>query len=225
MTTRNAVLQALPDELRRRLIDASELVEIEIGAVLQEPGHQPPHVVFPESGAGSMVTMLVDGGMVEAAIIGVDTFVGTTVVLRTTSRVTRVVWQVPGGGWRLPAGDFDRIVGKNPNPAFYRAVQAISDQFAQVSACNRRHTIRQRAARWLLMVADRLYATEFELTHEFLATMLGAGRPKVSLAAQQLQNERLIRYRRGLITIVDRDGLSDVACECYAVLKRIFPGD
>jgi CRP-like cAMP-binding protein len=100
---------------------------------------------------------------------------------------------------------------------------AIMDQMAQVAGCNRRHIIVERAARWLLMTHDRVDGDRFLLTHEFLATMLGAGRPKVTLAAQRLQAAGLITYRRGVVTIEDRHGLERAACECYRVLARSFP--
>lgn len=224
MSTRNKVLLAIPEPLRQEIIGASTLSDIPLAETLYETGRQPHDVVFPESGIASVVTPLADGAMVEAGIIGFDGYVGTSVLLGEPSRTTRVVWQVPGSARRLPRKEFVKLIGATPHPAFYRAAQALSDQFAQVTACNRRHSIRQRAARWLLMVADRGSDERIELTHEFLATMLGAGRPKVTLAAQQLQNDKLINYRRGLISITDRPGLTVAACECYAALARSFPG-
>jgi CRP-like cAMP-binding protein len=201
-----------------------QLIPIPLGETLQDPGRHPTHAYFPEQGMGSVVALLNDGEMIEAAVVGIDGFIGTSLLLGAPSATTRVTWQVAGQALRVPADDFLRIIQQDSIAPLLGYVQELCDQTAQVAACNRRHVIRERAARWLLSVSDRIEGDRFELTHEFLATMLGAGRPKVTLAARQLQGEQLIRYRRGVVTITDRAGLGRAACECYETLAAIFPG-
>jgi CRP-like cAMP-binding protein len=221
---RNRLLLELPPSLGQSIVDAAELVPIAVGDVLQEPSHHPEHVIFPNGGVASIVALMRDGTMIEAAIVGIDGFCGTSVMLGHPS-TTRVIWQVPGDGYRIPSRTFATLVDDHgPSAPIYRYLQVLSDQMAQVAGCNRRHSIRHRAARWLLMTDDRVESDSFMLTQEFLATMLGVGRPKVTIAAQHLQDQGLIRYRRGVITITDREGLEAVSCECYQVLAGAFPG-
>jgi CRP-like cAMP-binding protein len=203
----------------------AELIEPANGASLQEPLQPPTDVYFPNDGAASVVAVMEDGAMIEAAVVGIDGFVGTPVALRAERSTTRVIWQVPGSAYRIPAARFESLVATGGvGPILFRYIQQLGDQMAQVAGCNRRHPIIERAARWLLMVDDRVDGSTFMLTQEFLATMLGVGRPKVTLAAQQLQQTGLISYRRGVVTISDRAGLEQAACDCYDVLAGIFPG-
>jgi CRP-like cAMP-binding protein len=222
----NRILLELSKADREAVLAAAEHVPIEVGTVLQEPMQPAKHAYFPTDGLGSIVALMSDGSMVEAASVGRDGFLGWSLVLGgPTPSSTRVIWQVPGGAHRLPADAFRRLLNENRfGGRLLTFIQQAADQMTQVAACNRRHVILQRAARWLLMVADRVDGPTFMLTQEFLATMLGVGRPKVSLAAQKLQDAGLISYRRGRITIHDRAGLERLACECYGVLAAAYPG-
>jgi CRP-like cAMP-binding protein len=221
---RNALLAQLPAATRDRLVERAELLTLSPGAVLQEPNVRPPFAYFPEDGLASVVAVMEDGSMIEAAIVGRDGFVGAPLILGSRS-ATRVIWQVPGSALRVPAGTFVELARDPATAAALLAfVQAMIDQVAQVAGCNRRHSIARRAARWLLMTHDRVDGDRFLLTQEFLATMLGAGRPKVTVAAQQLQAAGLIAYRRGTVEIRDREGLERAACDCYAVLAQAYPG-
>jgi len=207
------------------IVAQSELVPLTVGVVVQEPPHQPDFAYFPNSGLGSVVAVMADGSMTEAAVIGIDGFVGAPIALSATRTTTRILWQVAGDAYRLPADKFATLVADG---RFGRTltvyIQELSDQMAQTAGCNRRHSISQRAARWLLMTADRVDGPHFTLTQEFLALMLGVGRPKVTLAAQKLQHDGLISYRRGVVTVRDRAGLEETACECYAILAGTYPG-
>jgi hypothetical protein len=163
--------------------------------------------------------MMEDGSMVEGASVGVDGFVGSTLVLGVETSLTRIIWQVPGDAYRIPAAAFARLCAEGRfGTALTGYLQHVLDQTTQVAGCNRRHTIIARAARWLLTTHDRTEGDTFILTQEFLATMLGVNRPKVTLAAQRLQAAGYITYRRGRITILDRAGLESASCECYRLL-------
>jgi hypothetical protein len=196
-----------------------------VGDIVQEAMAPPTHVLFPNDGLGSFVAMMEDGSMVEAASVGIDGFIGATVVLGADISTGRVIWQVPGSAYRIPVGPFLKLFQDGRFGSVLGVyLQQMIDQMTQVAGCNRRHVIVARAARWLLMTHDRAVGDQFLLTHEFLATMLGAGRPKVTLAAQHLQEAGLISYRRGMVTVRDRAGLEAASCECYSVLARAFPG-
>ncbi len=215
----------LPASERSAVLQRATLVSIAVGDLIQEVGAVAEHVYFPESGLGSIVAVMDDGTMTEAASVGVDGFLGTTVLVGAERSSARVVWQVPGDAYRIPADEIRALLRKGTMAAvLLRFLQSLMDQMSQVAGCNRRHPLAARAARWLLMTGDRVVGPEFRLTHEFLATMLGADRPRVTLAARSLQQAGLITYHRGLVRILDRPGLVEVACECYRVLARDFPG-
>jgi CRP-like cAMP-binding protein len=224
LKSRNAVLAQLPAATRDRLIEHAELLTLSPGAVLQEPNVRPSFAYFPEDGLASVVAVMEDGSMIEGAVVGRDGFVGAPLLLGERS-TTRVIWQVPGSALRLPASTFLELARDQATAkGLLGFVQAMIDQIVQVAGCNRRHSLSRRAARWLLMSHDRVDGDRFVLTQEFLATMLGAGRPKVTVAAQQLQAAGLIAYRRGTVEVRDREGLEAAACDCYAVLAQVYPG-
>ncbi|MBI3751169.1 MAG: Crp/Fnr family transcriptional regulator [Chloroflexi bacterium] len=221
---RNVVLSRLRPAVREQLLEGAELLRIVPGAVLQEPNREAPYAYFPEDGLASVVAVMEDGSMVEGVSTGLDGFVGIPLFLDTPS-TTRVIWQVPGSAYRVPAEVFKRVARQDSVAiGLMGYVQAAIDQTVQVAGCNRRHSIVRRAARWLLMTHDRVEGDTFMLTQEFLATMLGAGRPKVTVAAQRLQSAGLISYRRGTVEVRDRAGLEAAACDCYAVMAQAFPG-
>jgi CRP-like cAMP-binding protein len=225
LTTRNRLLLDLAELDRQAVLDQAELVTIPVGAILQETMAAPTHVYFPEDGLASIVAVMEDGSMVEGASVGIDGFVPLALALRATTSSARIIWQVPGAAQRIPADAFNVLMSEGRFGAtLTRFVQDVADQMSQVAGCNRRHSIEKRAARWLLMTHDRVEGDRFLLTHEFLATMLGAGRPKVTVAAQRLQEAGLIAYRRGVVTVRDREGLERAACECYRVVALAFPG-
>lgn len=198
---------------------------MDVGTVLQEPGVPPAQAYFPEDGLGSYVAVMEDGSMVEAASVGYEGFIGVPLVLGAATSTGGVIWQVPGAAYRIQAPEFTALLrGGRFGGRLGLFIQQLADQMTQVAACNRRHRIVQRAARWLLMTHDRVSGDQFLLTQEFLATMLGAGRPKVTIAAQQLQQAGLIAYQRGVVTIRDRAGLEQATCECYRIVAVSFPG-
>jgi CRP-like cAMP-binding protein len=150
--------------------------------------------------------------------------VGLPLVFGDDRAPTGVYVQVPGFGHRIKAAVFNKELAQSAatRRVMHRYAHAFFNQVAQSAACNQFHSIEQRAARWMLMTQDRMESTEFLLTQEFLAMMLGVQRTGVTIAAGILQRAGLIRYRRGNVTILDRRGLERRACECYRVSKREF---
>ena len=174
----------------------------------------------------SLVVLTSDGRSVEVAIVGKEGIVGTPLVAGLSRGPHRVVMQIVGSGLRVRSAILMDTLQLAPElrQVWNRYVLIQGLQVAQIAACNRLHEIEQRLARWLLMCQDRIDREKLVVTHEFLAQMLGTGRPSVSLAAGILQRGGLIDNGRGTVTIVDRPGLEEAACECYRVMKR-FNGD
>lgn len=181
-------------------------------------------VYFIESGVGSLVNTMANGNAAEVGTIGNEGMVGLPLLLGDDRAPTNVYIQVPGVGLRMPAAQFRKELARSASMrvVMLRYVHALFNQVAQSAACYQFHSIEQRCARWLLMTHDRMNSDEFLLTQEFLAMMLGVQRTGVSVAAGALQRNGLIRYSRGIVTMLDRRGLQRRACECYKVSKREF---
>lgn len=182
------------------------------------------YVYFPKNGLISLVIDAKDGVNVEVGVVGREGAIGIGEVLTGIKMVTRAQVQMAGSGWRLPA-DIARQNYKSGGvfqDVILRYQQSLATQAAHGALCNRRHSIEQRLSRWLLMAHDRIQGDTLELTHEFLANMLGTRRAAVSITANHLRSEGLIEYSRGSLSIVNREGLEKVACECYAPLREQF---
>ena len=181
-------------------------------------------VYFIETGVGSLVNTMADGQAAEVGTIGNEGMVGLPLLLGDDRAPTSVYVQVPGAGLRMTAARFSAELAKSASMrlVMLRYAHALFNQVAQSAACNHFHTLQQRCCRWLLMTHDRMQSHEFLLTQEFLAMMLGVQRTGVSAAAGGLQRAGLIRYSRGIVTILDRRGLQARACECYGLSKREF---
>ncbi len=181
-------------------------------------------VYFIESGVGSLVNTMSNGDAAEVGTIGNEGVVGLPLLLGDDRAPTSVYVQVPGVGLRMKASLFSKELARSASmrTVMLRYAHALFNQVAQSAACNHFHPIRQRCCRWLLMTHDRMRSDEFLLTQEFLAMMLGVQRTGVTAAAGILQRAGLIRYRRGVVTILDRRGLLRGSCECYGVSKREF---
>lgn len=218
--TGNRLLDALPAASRSELLSKMTQTSLSMKTVIFEPGQHVDSVHFPLDGVISLVTSLEDGAIVEVATVGNEGIVGVPMV-RGGSLAVRAISQVPGRTLRMPAAAF---VSRFERPGAFRELvenylQALFGQIAQAAACNRLHSNEERLSRWLLMSHDRVGAETFPITHEFLGQMLGSRRATVTLSAGLLQAAGLIRYHRGQVTILDRNGLESVACECYAVIK------
>ena len=156
--------------------------------------------------------------------IGREGFVGLPVLHGADRMPYRVFVQIEGDAWRLSADAFRRLVDERPavRHLFLRYAQYFTDQISQSVACNRLHTLEERCARWLLMTLDRVDGSVFELTHEFLALMLGVRRAGVSVAMGTLQNDGVLRYTRGRVEVLDRPRLEEASCGCYHITRTAF---
>ena len=198
---RNRLLLALPRTAYRALLPDLEAVILPHGAVLFEARDRITHVYFPQRCVISLLATAGDGEGVEVGLVGNEGMVGLSVFLGATSSTTQAVQQIPDGAWRMEVGAFRRAIAGSASlgQVLRRYTQSVISQVSQGLACNQRHAVRPRCARWLLMAHDRVGADRFKLTQEFLGQMLGAQRPTVSITARGLQSLGLIRYARGII--------------------------
>ncbi|MDQ3947153.1 MAG: Crp/Fnr family transcriptional regulator [Actinomycetota bacterium] len=223
-------MEALEPLDRERLLAATSLISLEFKRVLHQPGEPIDTVYFPENAVVSLLTAMADGSTVEVATIGNEGIVGIPLVLGVQAMATRDYHQVQVGGSAraMDAATFLKAARRNPlRNVVQRYTQALFTQITQQVACNAVHNVTERCARWMLLTHDRVGSDEFPMTQEFLATMLAVRRASVTVAAGTLQNAGLIRYSPGRVTIVDRKGLENAACECYGVIRgefeRLFP--
>lgn len=223
-TPRNRLLAALPPEDLAHLWPRLEPVELPLRQVLQVPNEPITAVYFPESGWVSMLALLVDGGAAEVGLIGREGMLGLPVFFGAETSTLESMVQGGGTALRLGAGAFREELERTPSlqSLLLRYAFAHQQQVAQTAACNGRHVLEQRLARWLLMAHDRANGDEFPMTQDFLAMMLCVHRPGVTIAARIFQQAGYIRYTPGNITITDRPGLEAVACECYGTVRRQF---
>lgn len=179
-------------------------------------------VDFPIDAVMSVVATLANGSTVEVATVGCEGFVEVDAALASRIAQRTSFCQVPGHVARMPIEVFQEELERNAEfrAVVLRAVRARTFMTEQLATCNLKHTVIERFARWLLMTRDRLERSEFRVTHEFLAMMLGARRAGVSQAAATLQAGGCIAYRRGVIEILDDRALSARACECYAAERE-----
>ncbi len=215
----NLLLARLPEGVRRQLEDAADRVQIAPRELLAEPLQPMRYAYFPTSCMLSAVVIMQDGTVLEAAGIGREGMVSTAVLLEEAINPYRIIQQVPGEALRVPAVTLKEILAQSP-PVFYllhRYTMTLLQQTGQNAACNLHHTLEERMSRWLLTAADRKGCDELEMTQELLSEMLGVRRQTVNLAARLLQQAGLITYRRGRLTILDRDELEQNACECYRI--------
>jgi CRP-like cAMP-binding protein len=219
----NRLLAALPAEEHERLAPHLEPVSLGLGQTLFMPGEQIHHVHFLTTAVVSLLTDLEDGTGMEVGLVGREGVVGISAVLGGSETKLATV-QAPGMSHRLQVGklqsEFSR--GETLQRALLRYTHALMTQISQSVVCNSRHLVEGRLARWLLMFHDRVGRDEFELTHEFVANMLGVRRASVTEIAGKLQETGLIRYHHGQFTILDRNGLEEFTCECYPAIKAKF---
>jgi len=223
-TERNRLLLALPAAVYRALLPDLEAVILPHGAVLFEARERITHTYFPQRCVVSLLATTGVGPGVEVGLVGNEGMVGLSAFLGSSTSTTQAVLQVPDGAWRMEVGAFQRAVAKHTSlhQVLQRYTRTVISQVTQGLACNQRHEVSPRCARWLLMAHDRVGMDRFKLTQEFLGQMLGARRPTVSITASGLQSLGLIRYVRGTITVMDRAGLESAACTCYDVMEADY---
>jgi CRP-like cAMP-binding protein len=223
--TANRLLAALPRDDYRRLLPLLEPLPLKLKRVLYRPGDVVDHVYFPGGGFVSIVAVLANGSMVEVATIGNEGVVGTSASAAGYREPTLTMVQMETNVcYRMPAAAFRRELDRHDalHDVVARFSQAFTSVVMQSTACNATHKIDNRLARWLLTAHDRVSTDQFPLTQEFLAMMLGAARPTVTIVAGTLQRAGLITYRRGLISILNRQELEAASCECYRVTADLL---
>lgn len=216
VTRINQLLTRLPGTEGERFAGRCEEVELVFGHVIANRGDPLTHAYFPTGGYISLIAQ-VDGANLEVGMVGDEGMIGVSLGLGVDDSSVRMMVQGAGTALRISAKSFNRELDDSRalRGSVGRYTHAVMSQFAQTAGCNRYHLVEQRLARWLLMTADRAHSDAFDITHEFLAAMLGVRRVGVTNAAGELQARELIRYSRGRLRIIDRKGLERAACSCY----------
>jgi CRP-like cAMP-binding protein len=218
----NRILTALPVEEYERISPHLEPVSLSLGEILFRPEDQLHHVYFPTNAIVSLLTDLEDGSGMEVGLVGKEGMIGVSAFLGGRETKLATV-QGEGEALKIRAEKLREEFQSSGamQMALLRYAHALMTQISQSAVCNVRHPVEGRLARWLLMYSDRS-KDEFFLTHEFMANMLGVRRASISVVANKLQKMGFIRYQRGHITILDRKGLEDFACECYPAVKEKY---
>lgn len=220
--THNHLLASLPAEDFANLATHLGLVYLHLGDMLYEPNMQLQHAYFPTTAIVSLHYVTAAGASVETAGVGSEGMVGISLFMGGNTTPSSAVVHTAGYAYRIErfllkkefnrAGSLQRLL--------LRYTQALITQICQNAACNRHHSVEQQLSRWLLLTLDRIASGEFVMTQELVANMLGVRRESVTVAAANLQALGCISYRRGHISVINRDGLESRSCECYAVVKK-----
>jgi CRP-like cAMP-binding protein len=225
-TVKNVLLLSIPDREYNLIRPYLEYIDLEHHQMLHAQGDQIEAAYFPNDGMVSLVVSTTDGRSVEVGIVGKEGMVGTPLAVGLKRAPYDAVVQIPGCAIAINAQRLTSQLSHTPRLwlALTRFVLMQGLQMAQVAACNRLHELEQRLARWLLMAQDRVDSEMLYLTHEFLAQMLGTGRPSVSLAVGILEEAGYIENIRGTIRVLNRKALENSACECYRVIQHFNGG-
>ncbi len=220
----NRLLAALPAVDRARWEAHLEPVELPLGKALHAPGSTMSHVYFPTTAIVSLLYVMIDGSSAEIAVVGCEGMVGIALFMGGESTPSHAIVQSAGQGLRVPAAFLKTEFSREGvvMSLLLRYTQALLTQMAQTAVCNRHHSLDQQLCRWLLLSLDRLQGQELVMTQDLIANMLGVRREGVTEAAMKLQRAGLIRYARGHISVLDRPGLEQRTCECYAVVKHEY---
>jgi CRP-like cAMP-binding protein len=223
-STENRLLATLPAAELEALRPHMHKVSLDHGDVLIKPHEKIKDVYFPITALASLVTVLEDGSTVEAGSVGREGMVGIPVILGAEATPMQTLIQIPGELIRVKASVIKEHFEKGGKlyARLNKYVHALFIIASQSAACNGRHQVVARMARWLLMSSDAIGSDQVNLTHEYLAAMLGVRRSGVTESARKLQDKGMILYKRGGIRIIDRPALETVACECYHVCKAEF---
>jgi CRP-like cAMP-binding protein len=220
----NRLLIALSSRNLKQIMPELEHIRCQHGECLIDVDGSLDHIYFPESCVISMLAVYADGSSIEMATIGREGCTGVQAVFGAKSSSARLLVQIPGGAAKMPRASFARAMTSMPSfrSLMYAYVQAFLEQVLVSGACNGTHSIKQRLARWLLMMRDRSDDDTLPVTQDILAAMLGAQRPTITIAARELEREGLITRGRRQVTIVDRKGLMQASCECYQLVRTRF---
>ncbi len=219
--TVNRLLAKLPKTEYERLRPGLKCVSLGFGEVLYEPGDIIKHVYFPNDSIVSLLSGLSERSSLEVGMVGNEGMAGLPIFMGVNVSPTRAIVQGSGSAMRMTSAAMRREANRSGalHRLLHRYAHSLLTQVSQSSPCYRFHSVDARLARWLLMTSDRLGLEEFQMTQEFMSNMLGVRREGVNKAAGALQTDKLIRYRRGAITILDRLGLEANSCVCYAIIK------
>lgn len=221
---KNRILAALPKAEFAAVAPHLSRVELALGESLHRAGEPIVHVYFVESGFISALSMLSDGQPLEIGLIGVEGVAGVSVILGAHNSYTETMCQTGGAAYRMTSAALKDQVARSSHlrDLLLLYTHVFQVQVAQTAACNAHHELGQRLARWLLAAHDRSGVAELSLTQDLIAVMLGVRRSTVSIAASTLQKAGVIRYQHGRITILDRAGLENAACECYGSVAKEY---
>jgi CRP-like cAMP-binding protein len=219
---RNHLLAALPQEIQARIFPLIELVELPLGQVIYEAGDKLAYVYFPVDSIVSLLYVMESGASAEISVVGNDGLIGIALFMGGESTSSRAIVQSAGHAYRLKATKLTEEFNRHGKllELMLRYTQALITQMAQTAVCNRHHTIDQQLCRWLLLSLDRLPSNHLTMTQELIANMLGVRREGVTEAAGKLHKLGVIDYHRGHISVLDRQQLERLSCECYAVVKK-----
>jgi CRP-like cAMP-binding protein len=222
LAKQNSLLAALPAADFERLAPHLERLAMPLGEMLYEPGSPMRHVYFPTTAVVSLHYVLESGASAESAGVGYEGIVGISLFMGGDTTPSSAAVQIAGYGYSLDAALLKKEFARAGavQRLLLRYTQALIAQMIQTAACNRHHSVEQQICRWLLMTLDRIPSSEVVVTQEMIAGVLGVRRESVTEVAGALQQAGVIRYRRGHISVLDRSGLNDTVCECYAVVKR-----
>jgi CRP-like cAMP-binding protein len=221
---RNQLLAALTPQERSRLLPYLELTPMTLGQVLHEYDAPITCVYFPVDSIVSLICVMGDGASAEISVVGHEGVAGIGLCMGNEIATSRAVVQSAGYAYRLDGELFNDEFRRHGrlHDRVLRYTQALLAQIAQTAVCNRHHTVDQQLCRWVLLSLDRLPGNRLTMTQQLIANMLGVRREGVTEAAGKLQRLGIIRYSRGRISVIDRDRLEEMCCECYAVIRREF---
>lgn len=220
----NQILTAMGQATHERLRASPDVIDTQVGEVICEAYAVPTHAYFPEGCVLLLLTVMENGSEIECANIGHEGAFGVLAAISGGGSTTRCIVQLAGPVLRCDKAALRRAFQSDPllQDLIIRYSKTILSQIAQTAGCNALHTIEQRMSRWLLMMYDRMRGDELTYTHEFMARIMGNNRTSVTHAAQSLQRQGFITYRRGLMQIENRPGMEAACCECYGVVKERF---
>lgn len=218
----NLILIRIPHDEYTLLRPQLEFIRTNEYERLHESGERLQYAYFPNSGMASLVAEVSDGRTLEVGIVTKFGFIGELLHSSAQFYPFRIVTQPAIEGYRVRSSALTETLSHAPElrRRMGRFIRFQGLRVSQIAACNRFHEIEQRLARWLLMSQDRLGSTVLPFTHDFLASVLGTGRPSVSIAASAMQKERIIHYRSGSVTVSNRRALEQIACECYRAIRQ-----
>lgn len=221
---RNRLLDALPSRSLEQIRSELELIQLTGGEVLADVDSVLSHVYFPDSGVISILAVYEDGSTIEMATVGREGFTDVHAISGAKTSSARLLVQIPGTAARMSRASFARAMGSIPafRGLMHVYVHAFLEQVLISGACNGAHSLKQRAARWLLMMRDRSDDDTLPITQDILAAMLGVQRPSITIVARELENQGLIKRRRRHVTITERKALIKASCECYKLVRARF---